>query len=187
MATPEEMAATMIQNLKEKTGRSLEEFIKIVKESGYTKHREIINFLKADHGMTHGYANLVAHKARDDQGPAANSGDTLVDAQYSGAKAVLRPIYDAIIASVQKFGADVEIAPKKAYVSLRRKKQFAIVQPSTKTRVDVGININEKTAGGRLEISGSFNAMVSHRVKISGAGEVDDQLTGWLKEAYEEA
>ena len=85
------------------------------------------------------------------------------------------------------FGADVELAPKKAYVSLRRNKQFGLVQPSTKTRVDVGINLKDVAATERLEKSGSFNAMVSHRVRLASPTEVDAELIAWLKQAYERA
>ena len=110
-----------------------------------------------------------------------------VAAQYGGGKEGLRPIYDKIIAAVQSFGDDVEVSPKKAYVSLRRSKQFGIIQPSTKTRVDVGINLKGRDATDRLENSGSFNAMVSHRVRLAEAGDVDEELIGWLRDAYEGA
>ena len=93
-------------------------------------------------------------------------------------------MYDAIIAKVNNFGNDVEVAPKKSYVSFRRSKQFAIVQPSTKTRIDVGINLKGREPGDRLEPSGSFNAMVSHRVRITELNQVDEELIAWLKDAY---
>ena len=109
----------------------------------------------------------------------------MIDAQYSGAKSDLRPIYDALIKAVSKLGDDVEVAPKKTYVSLRRNKQFAIVQPSTKTRVDVGINLKNVKPTPRMEASGSFNAMVSHRVRIEGIKDIDAELKKWLKQAYE--
>ena len=85
------------------------------------------------------------------------------------------------------FGDDVELSAKKAYVSLRRKKQFGLVQPSTKTRVDVGIQLKNVAPGGRLEASGSFNAMVSHRVRLGSVEEVDEELIGWLRDAYSAA
>ena len=179
-SNPDEMAAAMIANLKDKTGKTLPQWLKIAKASKLTKHGQIVKFLKADHGMTHGFANLVAHKAL--AGSAA--GDDLVAAQYGGAKADLRPIYDKLISRVQKFGKDVEISPKKSYVSLRRNKQFGLIQPSTRTRVDVGLNLKGVPAAGRLEASGSFNAMVSHRVRISDLKDVDRELVGWLKKAY---
>jgi hypothetical protein len=182
--SPDEMAASMISNLKEKTGKTLQQWLALVKKTKLAKHREILNYLKSEHGVTHGYANLIAAKTLEGGKPAPADGD-LVNAQYSGAKADLRPIYDALIEVVTGFGDDVELSPKKAYVSLRRNKQFAIVQPSTKTRVDVGINLKGQEPTGRLEASGSFNSMVTHRVRVTGVEQVDDELTGWLKAAYD--
>ena len=182
--TPEEMAASMIANLEEKTGRDLAGWLEITKASGLGKHGQIVKLLKSEHGMTHGYANLVAHetlRAGQDQPTESD----LVENQYSGAKAALRPIYDVLLREISKFGSDLEIAPKKTYVSLRRNKQFGIIQPSTKTRVDVGVNLAGVEPTDRLEASGSFNAMVSHRVRVAGPDEVDAELVGWLKEAYE--
>jgi hypothetical protein len=186
--SPDDATQTMIANLKEKTGKSLEQWVKIAQKSGLTKHGEVVKMLKGDHGLTHGYANLVAHETLQSHAAAiADSGTDLVAAQYAGDKAGLRPIYDKLVAAIQKFGGDVELAPKKAYVSVRRSKQFAILQPSTKTRLDVGINLKGTAPSGRLEASGSFNSMVSHRVKLSEAKEVDSDLIGWLKKAYESA
>ena len=178
--------ATMEANIREKTGKPVPEWVKIVKKSGLDKHGQIVKFLKTDHGFTHGYANLVAHQALQSSADQHDDGD-LVAAQYAGPKADLKPIYDKVIKAVNSFGKDVEIAPKKTYVSLRRKKQFALVQPSTKTRVDLGINLKGKSPAGRLEASGSFNAMVSHRVRLESASDFDAEVKGWLKEAYEAA
>lgn len=185
--SPEEMEASMVANLKEKTGKTLDQWLKIAKGSKHAKHGELVKFLKADHGLTHGYANLVAHKTLKSDAGSAESGDALIDAQYAGPKAELRPIYEKLAAAIGKFGKDVEFAPKNAYVSVRRSKQFAIIQPSTKTRVDVGINLKGTPPGNRLEASGSFNAMVSHRVRVSSAAEIDAELIGWLKQAYASA
>jgi hypothetical protein len=180
--SPEEMAAAMIANMKEKTGKTLEQWVAIATKSGLGKHGELLKMLKSDHGMTHGFANLVAHKTlKSDAGSA--TGEDLIAAQYSGAKADLKPIYDALIAAAKKCGA-IEIAPKKSYVSLRRSKQFAIVQPSTKTRVDLGLNLRGEPAAGRLETSGSFNSMVSHRVRLEKRSDVDKDVKAWLKKAW---
>lgn len=185
MSKLDDAAAKMIANLEAKTGKSLSEWITIAQQSGETKHRAIINHLKSEHGLTHGYANLIAARTRKAAQPATEL--SLVDQQYAGAKAALRPIYNTILDQVNQFGGDVELAPKKAYVSLRRKKQFAIIQPSTRTRVDVGINLKGDEPTDRLEKSGSFNSMVSHRVRLTDAAHVDDQLISWLREAYERA
>ncbi len=184
--SPDQMFESMKKSMKEKTGKSLEDWLAVVKKSGLEKHGEIVGMLKGDHGMGHGYANLVA-QSHLKTGALGTPGDDLLEAQYAGAKAALRPIYDAIVAAVRAFGSDAEISPKKTYVSLRRAKQFALVQPSTATRVDVGIVLKGTKPAGRLEASGSFNAMVTHRVKLSSVRDVDKVLVGWLRSAYDAA
>lgn len=184
--SPEEMAAAMLANLEDKTGKALEDWLDVTRSSGLKKHGQIVKLLKSEHGVTHGYANLIAHATLQGDAPA-DSGEALVAAQYAGPKQALRPIYDALVECVATFGGDLEIAPKKSYVSLRRSKQFALIQPSTRTRVDVGLNLKGRQPGARLEASGSFNAMVSHRVRLSAPAEVDDELAGWLRAAYDDA
>lgn len=186
--SPEDIANKMIANMKEKTGKTLEQWLAVAKKTGGEKHGQVVKALKADHGLTHGYANLVAHKLlKSDAGSASDAGTDLVAAQYAGPKADLKPIYDAVIKAVNAFGKDVEVAPKKSYVSLRRNKQFALIQPSTRTRVDLGINLKDEPASGRLEKSGSFNAMVSHRIRLEKAADVDKDVKKWLKKAWEGA
>ena len=184
--SPEEMKATMIAGLADKTGKSLEQWLKIIAAKKLTKHKEIVGWLKTEHGITHGFANMIALQAIQSDSHTAENTDQLVESQYSGSKAPLRPIYEYILQAATKFGKDIEVSPKKAYVSLRRNKQFAIIQPSTATRVDVGINLGDSTpTTDRLEASGSFNAMVSHRVRVSAIEDVDKDLIGWLKKAYQ--
>jgi hypothetical protein len=185
MGKVEDATATMVANLEAKTGKPMAAWVKLVQAEKLGKHGEMVSFLKTKHGLGHGYANLVAHSVAG--GGSLSRGDDPVAEQYAGAKAVLRPIYDAVIAAVQKFGPDVEVAPKKANVSLRRNKQFALVQPSTATRFDVGLNLKGVPPSGRLEASGSFNAMVSHRVRLDSVKGVDKELIGWLKQAYDQA
>lgn len=177
----------MIANLEKNTGVTLAGWLDRARAAGADKHGAVVKHLKTEHGLTHGFANLVAHKLKDAAAGGPTDGDDLVTGQYAGKKAGLRPVFDAITSAVREFGGDVELAPKKAYVSLRRKKQFGLIQPSTATRVDVGINLKGVPATERLEASGSFNAMVSHRVRLSSVDEVDDQLISWLREAYNAA
>jgi hypothetical protein len=185
--TPQEMKAAMIAGLQEKTGKSLAEWLQILRATDLTKHKEIVSLLKASHGLTHGYANMIALQFLQSDSQTANDTAALVATQYAGAKAGLLPIYDAVIAAVNGFGKDVEISPKKAYVSLRRSKQFAIVQPSTASRLDIGLVLKNIDPKGRLEASGSFNAMVTHRVRVSKPEEVDKELVSWLRQAYQGA
>jgi predicted transport protein len=186
VTSPEEGLASMIANMPEKTGKPLEAWLNVVGKSKLQKHGEIVSMLKADHGMTHGFANLVAHKAlASDAG--SSEADDLVAAQYAGAKAGLKPVYDKLIAIVEGLGKDIELSPKKAYVSLRRSKQFGLIQPSTATRLDLGLALKGAAPKGRLEAAGSWNAMVSHRVKLASAADVDAEVKAWLKQAYEAA
>lgn len=182
MTSPEEQTAAMIARLPETTGRSLDQWKMVIAASGLTAHGRIVAMLKGE-GVTHGYANLIAYKTlKSDAGSMAAEVD-LVGQQYAGARAAMRPVYDAILGHITRFGTDVEVAPKKAYVSLRRKTQFALLQPAA-SRLDVGIKLPCVAPAGRLEASGSFNAMVSHRVRVGSVAEVDAQLVAWLREAY---
>jgi len=187
MADPKDAVATMIRNLEEKTGRSLDAWVKLASKQNLSKHGAIVTWLKSEHELGHGYANLVALESLKGGSVTASDDDALLEAQYGGAKAVLRPVYDQLKTAIAKFGPDVEFAPKKANVSVRRAKQFALLQPSTATRFDVGIQLKGVPAKGRLEASGSFSAMVSHRVRVESAKDIDAELVGWLKQAYEAA
>ena len=158
--SPAELAQTMIDNMPEKTGKSLEAWQAVIAASGAAKHGEIMKLLKGEHGVTHGFANLIAQKCI---GNLDVSDDDLVANQYKG-KEALKPIHDAIVAFVQGVGSELEIAPKKTSVSLRRKKQFALIQPSTKTRIDLGINLKGVEPQGRLE---AMSGMCTHKIKLS--------------------
>lgn len=189
MATPDEMMQSMIANMPAKTGRSLDEWLVLARGAPEAKHGKIVAWLKGRHGLTHGYANLVATAflSPDRLSPQTASSDAdLVEAQYAG-KEALRPIHDRLMQAARDLGNDVELSPKKTYVSLRRSKQFAIVQPSTKTRLDLGLNLGDLAPVGRLEAAGSFNSMVSHRVRLESADAVDADLLAWLRLAYDGA
>lgn len=182
--SPEEMAAAMKANLPEKTGKSLPQWLEIVAAANLEKHGQIVKLLKQEHGMTHGYANLVAHEALSAAKPVEPAEEDPIALPYKG-KEHLAPIRDALLEAAKSFGDDVELAPKKTYLSLRRSKQFAILCPSTKKRFDLGLSLKGRAAEGRLEESGKWNSMVSHRVRLSEVAEVDEAVLGWLREAYE--
>jgi predicted transport protein len=173
-------------SLLENTGKPLPEWIAIVKQQKLPKHGQIVKFLKSEHGMTHGFANFVALKTLKTDA-ASHDADDLVDAQYAKGKEQLKPIYEQLLAEIGRFGDDIDVVPKKANVSLRRKTQFALIQPSTKTRIDLGLKIKDKETTDRLESSGPFGSMCTHRVRLTDASQVDDQLIGWLREAYDAA
>ena len=119
MATLDDAARTQIANIERSTGRSLAEWVALVRASGLQKHGEMVSMLKAHHGLGHGNANLIALRARADDDEPADA-EAVIASHYTGDRAALRPLYDAVIAAVSGFGSDVELSPKKTYVSLRR-------------------------------------------------------------------
>ncbi len=173
---------TMINNMPEKTGKSLEEWIKILNTKAFAKHGEAVKFLKTEHGVTHGFANTIVTLSKENQ----DSPDDLVTKQYEGKEALI-PIYEKLIDTVTAFGIDVIKTPKKTSVSIIRKRQFALIKPATKTRIDLGLKLKDKPYTERLENSGPFGTMCTHRVKISSVDQIDDELIVWLKEAYQKA
>lgn len=182
--------ATQLANIEKRTGKSLKELAAIVRGSGLTKHGEMRDMLKRDLGMGHGDANTLVHHVlkSDGQSAAAEkqlSSDDVVAALYVGPKAALRPIHDKLMAAINQFG-EFEIAPKKTYVSLRRKKQFAMIGPATNTRVEVGLNLKGLAATERL-LEMPPNSMCNYKVKVTNADEVDDTLIAWLRQAFESA
>lgn len=175
----------MEKGLIDKTGKGLKEWIEIVEKENFEKHGQIMKFLKTSHKMTHGFANFVALKTLKSDAGSFEEED-LIATQYKG-KEALFAIYEKLIAEIKEFGSDIEIVPKKSSVSLITKKQFALIQPSTKTRVDLGIKIKDKEPKGRLENSGPFGAMCTHRVQITDVSQVDEEVMSYLKEAYEKS
>lgn len=176
---------TMIENLHKNTGKTLEQWVYIVKKQNFAKHGEIIKFLKEQHEFTHGFANLVAHKANETDAGSAENQDDLITKQYRG-KEHLKPFYDKLMSEISKFGNDIEIAPKNSYVSLRRKKQFATLNPATKTRFEIGINLKGLEAKGKLEAE-KPNAMCSHKINITDIKDIDKEVFEWIKTAYDNA
>lgn len=175
----------MEKGLQEKTGHTLEHWIKVVKATKLDKHKAIMDNLKSEHGFTHGFANFVALKSREADAGSIDD-NTLLDNQYKG-KEVLKPIYEQLLAEIQKFGSDITITPKKDSVSCIRKRQFALIKPATKNRIDLGLKIKDKPNEGRLEDSGPFGTMCTHRVKIEQLEDLDAEVIGWLMEAYEQS
>jgi len=173
---------TMINNMPEKTGKSLDEWKSILKPKAFAKHSEGVNFLKKEHGVTHGFANTIVTLSKEEN----HSVDDLVTNQYKG-KETLLPIYEKLLSVIKPFGNDITITPKKTSVSVIRKRQFVLIKPATKTRIDLGLKIKDKPITDRLGNSGPFGSMCTHRVQLTDVKEVDKELIGWLKEAYEKA
>lgn len=173
---------TMIDNLPDKTGRSLAEWFEVLDGSGHDRHRAALDFLKAEHGVSHGYANLIVtlHRSRG----ADTEPEDLIAAQYAGRKAGLRPIYERLVEAATRLGPDVAVAPKKTGVSLRRAKQFALIEAPSAARVSLGLNLRGEPATARLRAA---RGMCTHRVDLTSVDDVDPEVLGWLGLAYDRA
>ena len=170
----------MIDNMPAKTGKSLTEWKALLQTKSFGKHSEAVNYLKKEHQVTHGFANTIVSLSKEEQ----NTPQDLITNQYKG-KEHLMPIYEELAAIVKGFGEDVKITPKKTEVSLDRKRKFAVVKPATKTRIDLGLKLKDKATTERLEHSGPFGTMCTHRVRLTEVSQIDTELIAWLKEAYQ--
>ncbi|HSN57467.1 MAG TPA: DUF5655 domain-containing protein [Candidatus Sulfomarinibacteraceae bacterium] len=188
MADVDKALQTQLDNIQAKTGRSLDQLYGWLASTGLDKHGQLRDAAKSELGLGHGDANtlvtLFRRSSGADAAPPASS-DAAVDALYAGPKADLRPVHDRVMAAISGFG-DFEIAPKKTYLSLRRKKQFAMVGPATKTQVEVGLNAKDLPAGGRL-LAQKPGGMCQYKVRLSSPDEVDDELMDWVRSAYDAA
>lgn len=176
---------TMLQNLKEKTGHSLDEWKTVICRQGFSKHGEIVKFLKEQHSVTHGYASEIALKVLASDAASASDPDSLIESQYKG-KEHLKALYDSILAAVGTFGGDFKIDPKKAYVSLKRKKQFVTLTPASKTRFDIGFNLKGTEPQGKLQAE-KPDGICSHKISLATVADIDTEVIGWVKAAFDKA
>jgi predicted transport protein len=175
----------MEQNLLEKAGKTLDQRKLLLSQQSFSKHGEYMTFLKSEHAITHGFTNFITLKFREADA-ASSDADDLVASQYKG-KESLTPIFNKLLMTITHLGSDVEFVAKKSAVSFRVKRQFALIQPSTKKRIDLGLKLNDTPYSERLETSGPFATMCTHRVQLTDIKQVDDELLAWIKESYEQA
>ncbi|MCA9063059.1 MAG: DUF4287 domain-containing protein [Planctomycetaceae bacterium] len=177
---------TQLRNLQTRCGKSLEELFAIIRKSGLSRHGEIRDMLKRDLEMGHGDANTLVHvfRAEQEEGGDEAPADPL-DSIYTGKKAHLRPLHEKLMAAVNPLGS-FEIAPKKTYVSLRRKKQFAMIGPATQTRIDVGLNVKGLGQSDRL-IELPAGQMCQYKVQVTGLDDIDRELIDWIHAAFDAA
>jgi len=170
-----------LKNIQTRTGKTLDEFFAHIREAGHEKHGEIRDFLKREFSMGHGDANTLTHHFLGSREAAPPSNDVLGDI-YSGAKASLRPIHDKIMLEIKKFG-DFEVSPKKGYVALRRKKQFAMLGPKSAERAELGLNLKDAIASNRI-VAQAPGGMCQYIVALRGAEDVDAEVIAALQRAF---
>ncbi len=176
-----------LDNVKAKTGKTPGDFAKLAAAKKLAKHGEIVAWLKSEFGLGHGHATAIAGVILKGGRPKASPSQKL-EALFPGKKANWRIPVDKLLSRVSKFGSDVRVAAGSTYISLLRgDKKFGIIQPSAAERLDVGIKLKSTSASGRYEAEGKWNAMVTHRVRISDPKDINADLLSWLKEAYKAA
>jgi len=188
MSSLDKAVQTQLENIQKKTGKSLAELAAIAQKSGLSKHGELRDMFKEKLGLGHGDANALVHAIFQSDGTHAAEGkneDAVLDEIYSGAKAGFRPIHEKLIKEMKKFG-EFETVPKKGYVSLRRKKQFAMIGPKTNTRFEVGINAKDFKQNARL-LEQPKGSMCNYIVNVNDPREVDAELVAWLRSAFDGA
>ena len=177
-----------MDTIKAKTGKSPEDFKVLAEEKGLVEYRPLLAWLKSDFGLGQGHANAMAHVILETfETKAKLTLDERIANLFAGGKAVWRKPFDALVESVKQFGPDVNLDTTDTYISLLRgNRKFAIVQVTAK-RFDVGIKRKGVPATGRFTESGKWNAMVTHRVQITDAAQIDEELVSWLQQAYANA
>lgn len=186
MNSVDKASATQLANIQKRTGKTQAQLFAHIRQSGLTKHGEIRAMLQHELELGYGDANTLTHFFLQAGEPsAAKPSGNVLDEIYSGSKAELRPVHEKVMGAIHKLG-EFEIAPKKGYVSLRRKKQFAMLGPASKGRVEVGLNMKGVKGTARL-VEQPAGGMCQYKVYLTDAKEVDKELIGWLKQAFESA
>jgi hypothetical protein len=174
-----------LDNIQAKTGKTPKDFRKLAKQKGLTKASEIVAWLKQDFGLGYGHAGAIYHLIAHADDVQASPEDR-IEKLFAGKKSRWRKAYNALEKRIRKFGADVEIAPNMTYINLcRGAKKFGIVQTQT-DRLDIGIKLKGFKPAKRFQVAGSWNPMVTHRVRISEPKQIDAEVLAWLKQAYDQ-
>lgn len=189
--SPQDMMRAVIANLPAKTGRGFDEWVALTREQaidqlGMSKNGEVVDWLKREYGLGHSTAFILAAEALKPADYVAPTDEQLIEAQYAGAKAALRPIFERVLAYVMTLGDDVRIETRQSYVAFARAKQFALIQPSTKTRVDLGLVLSDVAPSGRLAASTNFGSgSINRRVALATPADVDAEIENWLRHAHD--
>src|ERR1043166_504975 len=188
------MTMKWVAELKQKTGRSLDEWIKFIKKEGPPTEQARRDWLKQQHGLgtnsSWWLAGRSVGKGEETGDPDAylQAAEKYVDEMFSGKKAHLRPIYDALLKLGLSMGKDTKACPCQTIVPLYRNHVFAQIKPATQTRIDFGLALGDtKRTPKRLINTGGHEKKdrITHRFEITALNEIDDEVKRWLKIAYD--
>jgi hypothetical protein len=186
------MAQGIIARLEEKTGRNLEEWIALANESGLTDEKERVAWLKSEHGLGTNYAGWIMERSfgrgleSSDSKAYLAAAPKYVDTMFSGARADLLPIYDALLSLAFNLGKDIRVSPGKTVVPIYRKHVIAQIKPSTRTRIDFGLALGDAKPTDRLRKTGGLakGDRITHAIGLSSVADVDAEAGNWLTKAY---
>jgi hypothetical protein len=187
------MAHSVIAQMKQKTGRSLDEWVRHVKQRGPEGEKERAGWLKKEHGMGTNYASWIAGKsvgkteATEDAVQYLKNADDYVERMFAAPKEHLRTIYDQVLTFAKTLGPDIRVSPCQTMVPIYRNHVIAQVKPTTRARIDLGLALRDTKAPKRLIDTGGFakKDRITHRIEISSREEFDDEARRWMKRAYE--
>jgi hypothetical protein len=187
------MTQSWIVSLREKTGRSLDEWIALVRASGPRAEKERREWLKTEHKLGTNAAWFIAERCEgkgqdtDDPETYLVAASEWVEAMFAGKKSALRPIYDELVKIGRALGKDVKVCPCQTIVPIYRKHVFAQIKPTTNTRIDLGLALRDTAATGRLIDTGGFakKDRITHRIPVTRLEEIDEDLLRWLQTAYD--
>jgi hypothetical protein len=188
-----QMAHSVIAGMKEKTGRSIDEWVRHLKQHGPAAEKERAAWLKNEHKLGTNYASWIAGKsagksdAFEDANEYLRHAEDFVDQMYAGPKAHLRPIYDVILTYAKTLGSDIGISPCRTIVPIYRNHVIAQVKPTTRTRIDLGLALRDTKTPKRLINTGGFEKKnrITHRIEITSLEDFDDEAQRWMRVAYE--
>jgi hypothetical protein len=186
------MMQKWVAELPQKTGRSLEEWVALVKKEGPATLKERRAWLKEQHKLGTNSAWQIADSAEGggwlegDPGEYLKAASAYVEGMFTGSKAGLRPIFDALVKLARQLGPDVKVCPCQTIVPLYREHVFAQIKPTTRTRIDLGFALGDTKATGRLIDTGGFakKDRITHRIPLSTVEEIDAEVKRWLTTAY---
>ena len=187
MKSPEDMLGAVSRSMKERTGKSLEEWVAIVQASGIDPldQKSVRNWLRSEHGVKQNSQWAIADSAARAAGWEAPTVAEYIDKQYSGPKEGLRPIFDKIAEAALGLGDDVSMEGRGGYTPFVRKRQFAAVAAQSRSHVDLGLRYVTPPGSSRL-VPAKAPGQSTHKVRLTGTDEVDDEVLGLLAAAYDQ-
>ena len=185
--TPDDMLTAVSMSLAERTGRSLNEWVALVRASGIDPldQNAVRKWLRSTHRIPQNSQWAIADAAARDAGWVRPTVAEYVDGQYSGAKAALRPVYDALAAAIGDLGGDVTVEGRSTYTPFVRGRQFAAVAAATRDRVDLGLRFTDPPAAARLQPA-TAPGQATHKISLRSVQDLDDEVRHLLRIAYEQ-